>query len=121
TPPGPPCGREAGGRARPPDCRRPHDHGRVDSGSHAPVRQGAQSMSKIDGLPPEVQEEVMATAPEADIAVAPELMANSLGEYLRGAFARVRGGESGVLPVVGGLLLISILFQVLNSHFLTSG
>ena len=26
--------------------------------------------------------------------------------------ARIRGGESGVLPVVGGLLLISILFQI---------
>jgi D-xylose transport system permease protein len=51
----------------------------------------------------------------------PELMANSLGEYLRGWFARVKGGESGVLPVIGGLLLISILFQTLNSHFLTAG
>src|SRR5205085_7522772 len=83
--PGPPGGREAGGRARPPDRRRPHDHGRVDARSQAPVRQGGQSMSKIDGLPPEVQEEVTATAaaPGADIAVAPELMANSLSEYLR--------------------------------------
>ena len=26
-----------------------------------------------------------------------------------------------MLPVVGGLLLISILFQSLNSHFLTAG
>src|SRR5882757_3842859 len=50
----------------------------------------------------------------------PELMANSLGEYLRGWFARVKGGESGVLPVIGGLILISALFQTLNSHFLTA-
>jgi D-xylose transport system permease protein len=60
-------------------------------------------------------------ATAADLAVAPELVADSLGEYLRGAFVRIRGGESGVLPVVGGLLLISILFQSLNSHFLTAG
>jgi D-xylose transport system permease protein len=55
------------------------------------------------------------------LAANPELMANSLGEYLRGWVARVKGGESGVLPVIGGLLLISILFQTLNSHFLTAG
>ena len=39
----------------------------------------------------------------------------------RMASTRVRSGESGVLPVVGGLLLISILFQSLNSNFLTAG
>jgi D-xylose transport system permease protein len=71
-------------------------------------------MSKVD------EELTPAAAVEADLAVAPELVANSLGEYVRGAFARVRGGESGVLPVVGGLILISILFQSLNSNFLTS-
>jgi D-xylose transport system permease protein len=57
----------------------------------------------------------------ADLAVAPELIASSLGEYLRGTLLRIRGGESGVLPVIGGLLLISVLFQSLNSHFLTAG
>ena len=44
------------------------------------------------------------------------------GEYLQGVVGpRSRAGESGVLPVVGGLLLISILFQSLNSNFLTAG
>jgi D-xylose transport system permease protein len=78
-------------------------------------------MSKIDGLPTVVEEpQTEAAAAEADLAVAPELVANSLPEYLRAAFARVRGGESGVLPVVAGLILISALFQSLNSNFLTS-
>jgi D-xylose transport system permease protein len=78
-------------------------------------------MSKIDGLPGTVEEELTpAAATEAELAVAPELVANTLGEYLRGALARVKGGESGVLPVVGGLILISALFQSLNSNFLTS-
>ena len=36
-------------------------------------------------------------------------------------YVRIRSGDSGVLPVVGGLLLISILFQSLNSNFLTAG
>src|SRR5207302_981679 len=60
-------------------------------------------------------------AAEAELAVAPELVANSMSEYLRAAWARVRAGQSGVLPVVGGLLLITILFQALNSNFLTAG
>jgi D-xylose transport system permease protein len=60
-------------------------------------------------------------AAHAELAAAPEVMADSLGDYLRASYIRVRGGESGVLPVVAGLVLISILFQSLNSHFLTSG
>jgi D-xylose transport system permease protein len=62
-----------------------------------------------------------AAASQADLAVSPELVADSLGEYVRAWFARVKGGESGVLPVVAGLLLVSIVFQSLNSHFLTAG
>src|SRR5487761_2529684 len=42
-------------------------------------------------------------------------------EYLRLAWSRLQGGETGVLPVIGGLLLVSILFQVLNNRFLTAG
>ena len=44
----------------------------------------------------------------------------ALGAYLRTYVARVRSGDSGVLPVVGGLLAISIIFQIGNSHFLTA-
>jgi D-xylose transport system permease protein len=54
-------------------------------------------------------------------SVPSELVANSVGEYLKASFARMRGGETGVLPVVAGLLLVSILFQAMNSHFLTAG
>ena len=59
-------------------------------------------------------------ARKADLAVPPELVASSASEYLRASFARIKGGESGVLPVVAGLVLISILFQGLNSNFLTA-
>ncbi len=45
----------------------------------------------------------------------------SAGAYMRAYFNRVKGGESGVLPVVAGLLLVSILFQSANSNFLTAG
>ncbi len=46
---------------------------------------------------------------------------DSLRDYARASLARIRSGESGVLPVVGGLILISILFQSLNDKFLTAG
>ena len=62
-----------------------------------------------------------AAARKAALAVNPDITATSLPEYLRAGLARIRGGESGVLPVVGGLMLISLLFQSLNPNFLTPG
>lgn len=44
-----------------------------------------------------------------------------VADYLALVWQRVKGGETGVLPVVGGLLLVSILFQSLDGHFLTAG
>jgi D-xylose transport system permease protein len=57
----------------------------------------------------------------AEVAVSPELAAGSLRDYLHLWLARLRGGESGVLPVVVGLVAITVIFQSLNSKFLTSG
>ena len=61
-----------------------------------------------------------AAAVEADLAVAPELVADSLADYLRGRWLRMKAGDSGVLPVIAGLILISVLFHSLNSNFLTA-
>jgi D-xylose transport system permease protein len=81
-------------------------------------------MSKIDeptpGGPDAGDELSGEAARKAEMAVPPEIVAGSAGEYLRTSLARIRGGESGILPVVGGLLLISVLFQSLNSNFLTA-
>jgi D-xylose transport system permease protein len=69
----------------------------------------------------ELTEELSAEAArKAELALPPALAANSVSGYLRTSVARVKGGEAGILPVVAGLLLISILFQALNSHFLTA-
>jgi D-xylose transport system permease protein len=57
----------------------------------------------------------------ADAAVAQALATGSARAYLNASLARMRSGQSGVLPVVGGLLLVSVLFQSLNSHFLEAG
>jgi D-xylose transport system permease protein len=55
---------------------------------------------------------------EVDLAaIAPEVLANSLGEYLRAWGRRIRAGESGALPIVIGLIVIIIFFQAERSQF----
>jgi len=59
---------------------------------------------------------------EAELmAASPEILANSLGEYLAAWGRRIRNGESGVLPVLAGLIVIVIFFQIEQSEFLTAG
>jgi len=52
---------------------------------------------------------------------APEVIANSLGEYVKIWISRVRNGESGALPVILGLVAIVIYFQARSSLFLSAG
>ena len=42
-----------------------------------------------------------------------------LGDQIQAWWQRVRGGDMGVLPAVGGLVVLSILFSVLSPFFLT--
>ncbi|HEY2316597.1 MAG TPA: ABC transporter permease [Streptosporangiaceae bacterium] len=56
----------------------------------------------------------------ADPGVPPELLARSLGQYLRAWWGRVRGGDSGVLPVVLGIVVVAVSFQIANSTFLSA-
>src|SRR3954462_4098275 len=55
------------------------------------------------------------------LAAAPAVIAQTFGEYVRACAVRIRGGDAGALPVIAGLIVISILFQSLNSKFLTAG
>jgi D-xylose transport system permease protein len=52
--------------------------------------------------------------------VPPELIAQSLGQYFRASLLRIRGGNSGVLPVVLGLVVVAVGFQIENSKFLSA-
>ncbi len=52
-------------------------------------------------------------------SAAPEVLANSLGDYLAAWWRRIKGGESGALPVLAGLVAIIIFFQLERSAFLT--
>ena len=63
----------------------------------------------------------LTAAPEAAAAdVPPELLAQSLGQYLRAWWLRVRSGNSGVLPVVLAIVVVCVSFQVANSQFLSA-
>ncbi len=61
-----------------------------------------------------------AIAPDDLVVLAPDVLADSLPDYLRAWWKRIRGGESGALPIIVGLLVISIFFTVKSSAFLTS-
>jgi D-xylose transport system permease protein len=60
-------------------------------------------------------------ATETAATAAPEIIADTFGEYVKIWWARVRGGESGALPVILGLVVIVIYFQARNSLFLSAG
>jgi D-xylose transport system permease protein len=62
----------------------------------------------------------LTAAPEAAAAdVPPELLAQSLGQYLRAWWLRVRSGDSGVLPVVLAIVVVAVSFQIANPAFLS--
>jgi D-xylose transport system permease protein len=60
-------------------------------------------------------------APVTATGASAELLAGSVGEYLRIWFKRIRSGESGALPVIIGLIAIVIFFEVKSSVFLSAG
>jgi len=63
-------------------------------------------------------------APEkAAPLVPPEVVAQTLPEYLHGQWLRIKSGESGLLPVLLALAVIIVVFQVISPHhvFLSAG
>ena len=62
-----------------------------------------------------------ALAEDQLVALAPEVLADSLGDYTRAWWKRIRGGESGALPIIVGLIGLCIYFEVQSSAFLHAG
>jgi D-xylose transport system permease protein len=60
-----------------------------------------------------------ATGAAVAAEVPPELLAQSLGQYLRAWVQRIRGGDSGVLPVVLGIVVVAVAFQIADGKFLS--
>jgi D-xylose transport system permease protein len=72
---------------------------------------------------PESAPDPTAAADAAALELPPEIVAQSLGDWFRAWIARLRAGESGVLPVIAGLILISVVFTAIspNQVFLSAG
>ncbi len=63
-------------------------------------------------------------APAAAVPlVPPEIVAQTLGDYVRAQRLRIKGGDSGMLPVILALIAIVVVFQAISPHhvFLTAG
>src|SRR5437870_5748069 len=43
----------------------------------------------------------------------------TVGDQVRAYFSRVRHGEMGALPAIGGFVVLSVLFSILSPFFLT--
>ena len=84
-----------------------------------PVQAGHEAVDDREASAP-AGPETAAAATAAELAVKPELVAGSFGEYVRGIWARLRAGETGVLPVVVGLFGIAVIFQIQNDKFLSA-
>jgi len=57
----------------------------------------------------------LTAAPEVTSAdVPPELLAQSLRQYLRAWWLRVRSGDSGVLPVVLAIVVVAVVFEIIT-------
>src|SRR3977135_3995979 len=74
-------------------------------------------------LAPDEATDLTAATAAAEAEIPPELVAQTFGQYARAYVARIRNGESGVLPVVVGLVAIMVVFEVIspNHVFLSAG
>ncbi len=75
------------------------------------------------GVAPEEAPDLTAAPEAAQAELPPEVVAQSLGEFVRAYTSRIRAGESGVLPVIAAMLAIVLVFTVIspNNVFLTPG
>ena len=68
------------------------------------------------GVAPEEAPDLTAAPEAAQAEVPPGVIAQSLGEYVRAYTARIRAGESGVLPVIGAMLAIMVVFTAISPN-----
>lgn len=73
----------------------------------------AAAVADVEASASSVSHEELTTA-------APEVFATSLSEYFVAWGRRIRNGESGALPIILGLVVIVIFFQLEQSSFLTN-
>jgi D-xylose transport system permease protein len=84
---------------------------------------GTESASESEPSPPADSVDMdSGGAPDAAlIAAAPDVLAGSLSEFVAAWWRRIRAGESGALPILVGLLVIIVIFQIQQPKFLSAG
>ncbi|MFI5286547.1 MAG: sugar ABC transporter permease [Candidatus Dormibacteria bacterium] len=83
-------------------------------------RENDPPIAAAEPAPAEPLVDLTAAASGAVVAeVPPEILAQSLGQYLRAWWQRVRSGDSGVLPVLLGIIVVAIAFEIANGKFLS--
>jgi D-xylose transport system permease protein len=88
---------------------------KTEAASDTPVR-GTAAIAGLEDHGADSSDDEAAIA-----ALAPEILSNSLGDYFTAWGVRIKSGESGAVPILIGLVLIVIFFQLEESTFLTSG
>src|SRR5450759_1070146 len=78
--------------------------------AHAPRR------ADVEGVAPEHAPDLTAAPGAAEAELPPGLVAQSLGQYVRAYTARIRSGESGVLPVILAMFLIMVVFTIISPN-----
>src|SRR6202165_4486602 len=78
--------------------------------AHAPRRADA------GGAMPEEAPDLTAAPAAAEAEVPAGLVAQSLGEFVRAYVARIRAGESGMLPVIAAMFLIMVVFTAISPN-----
>jgi D-xylose transport system permease protein len=70
----------------------------------------------VTGVPPEDAPDLTAAPEAAEAELPPGVVAQSLGEFVRAYTARIRAGESGVLPVIAAMLAIMVVFTAISPN-----
>jgi D-xylose transport system permease protein len=87
-----------------------------------PTDETAGGQLLADQLEAEVEEAPDLTAAAVEV-IPPEIVAQSLGEYLRAMAARARSGDAGILPVAVALIAVTVAFTIVSPRhvFLSAG
>src|ERR1700730_16206010 len=78
-------------------------------------RENDPPIAAAEPAPAEPLVDLTAVAPSEAVAdLPPELLAQTLGQYLRAWGQRVRSGDSGVLPVLLGIIVVAVVFELIT-------
>jgi D-xylose transport system permease protein len=82
-----------------------------------PPREGAGIPVNPEAELPGLDVVDLTAAPEAAAPLVPaEVIAQTLREYVRVNVLRIKSGESGMLPVLLGLVIVAAVFQTISPH-----